>query len=640
MKKRVLALLLALAAAFSCMGLLAGCAGKGDDEDNGAEIPAFFVGEVYDFDPAKAYTNDDAMKVMSLIYETLFNLDENGNIQYGLADSYEFYEDRGDFCLDINLRNTYWNDGSQVTAADVVYAWQRILDPNFPSQAATLLYDIKYAKEAKLNTNGITKFDAAISAQDQLLTITFKQKLTAEGQKNFLRNLTSVALAPVKEIAITSSKRDNWWTKRVSTIVTNGPFAIRAMDYGYGEVVLDQREFRLERNNYYRRPQGSSLAADTYVTPYKFLTYWNAELTDVFTQYIEGAIFYVGDIPLEEREAYLKKATVTNLLSTYTYILDNDDPVFASAKVRLALSMALDRALIAADATKGLGVPATGLVSHGVLNGASGSFSDATAEEDYAISSGADMEAAAALIKSAIAEEGYQAGDINILIRNNAEELAIANMVKTAWEATFRAAGLKVSVTIHAKADVKFKINESDTDITMPLDAVQEAYSLLKWNHNAKADIADSADVSGFTVDGNSYNVVGIDYQMLSPDAFGVLASLSYELSGNGIQLGGFAGITEVRTHICGFNSDAYNALIEEAYNESDMARRNELLHQAEKLLLEEEMPVIPLLFNRSASLVSDKLNRVYTNYYGYAVFTRTELRNYHKYLSTDKKDA
>ena len=174
----------------------------------------------------------------------------------------------------------------------------------------------------------------------------------------------------------------------------------------------------------------------------------------------------------------------------------------------------------------------------------------------------------------------------------------------------------------------------------MPLDAIQEAYSILKWNHNAKNAAAGSADVSGFTVGGSSYNVVGIDYQMLSPDAFGVLASLSYELSGNGIQLGGFAGVTENRTHICGFNNDAYNALIEEAYNETDMARRNELLHQAEKLLLEEEMPVIPLLFNRSASLVSSKLNRVYTNYYGYAVFTRTELRNYHKYLSNDEKGA
>ncbi len=639
MKKRVVALLLAFAAVFSCMSLLAGCASGDKEEDNGAEIAAFFVGEVYDFDPAKAYTNDDAMKVMSLIYETLFNLDENGNLQYGLADSYKFYEDRGDFCLDINLRNTYWNDGSQVTAADVVYAWQRILDPNFPSQAATLLYDIKYAKEAKLNTDGITKFDAAISAQDQLITIIFKHELTAEGQENFLRNLTSVALAPVRETAVTSTNRDNWWTKRVSTIVTNGPFAIRAMDYGYGEVVLDQLEFRLERNNYYRRPQGASVAADTYVTPYKFLTYWDTELTDAFAQYLEGAIFYVGDIPLEEREAYLKKANLTNLLSTYTYVLDNDDPVFANTKVRRALSIALDRALLAADATKGLGVPATGLVSHGVLNGASGSFSDATVEKGYGISTSADLEAAAELIKTAVKEDGYQAGDINILIRNNAEELAIADMVKTAWETVFRAAGLKISINVHAKSDVKFTINESDTDVTMPLDAIQEAYSLLKWNHDPKSGSNGSADISGFVVDGKSYNVVGIDYQMLSPDAFSVLASFSYELSGNGIQLGGFAGITEIRTHICGFNDMVYNEVLNEAYNEADMERRNRLLHWAEKLLLD-EMPVIPLLFNRSASLASSKLNRVYTNYYGYAVFTRTELRNYHKYLSTEEKGA
>ena len=164
--KRVLALILALLAVVSTMGVLSGCSGNTTEEDLGAEIRAFFVEEVYDFDPAKAYTNDDAMKVMSLIYEPLFALDQNGNLQYALADGYEFYENNlGEFCLDVTLRETYWNDGDQVTADDVVYAWQRILDPNFPSQAATLLYDVKYAKEAKLNENGITKYDAAISAQ-------------------------------------------------------------------------------------------------------------------------------------------------------------------------------------------------------------------------------------------------------------------------------------------------------------------------------------------------------------------------------------------------------------------------------------------------------------------------------------------
>ena len=628
--KRVLALILALLAIVASMGVLSGCSGKGDEEDLGAEIRAFFVEEVYDFDPAKAYTNDDAMKIMSLIYEPLFTLDANGDLQYAVANGYEFYENhRGEFCLDITLRETYWNNGtSQVTAADFVFAWQRILDPNFPSQAATLLYDVKYAKEATLNEGGITKYDAAISAQDQTLTIIFNKVLTKEGQQNFLRNLTSVALAPVNDSAI-SSDNESYWSKRVSTIMTNGPFAIRSMDYGLGEVRLDKLEFRLERNNYYRRAQTSSVAKDTYVTPYKFLTYWDSELTDAFAEYLEGSIFFVGDIPLEQRAEYLSKAKLTNLLSTYTYVLDNEDPTFANAKVRRALSMALNRALIASGATMGLSVPATGFVSHGVLNGTSGSFADVTAKKDYALKT--DMEAAAALIKDAILNDGYRAGAINILVRDNAEERAIAEMVKEAWEEVFRLGGQKVTVNLRFQSSITFRIVESDTYVTMPIDAVQEAYSHLKWDYDPKTD--DGVGEEGFAVDGKSYNVVAIDYQMLSPDAFSALASFSHTMSGNGVHItGGFNSKTEIRTHASGFNNEAYNEKIAAAYAETDMAKRNDLLHEAEEILLT-EMPVVPILFNRSASLIDGDLNRVYFNYYGYAVFTRTELRNYHKHL-------
>ena len=71
--KKILALLLATICAVVPLFALAGC-GSGDTEteDVGAEIRAYFVGELYDFDPAKAYTNDEAMKIMSLIYDRAY----------------------------------------------------------------------------------------------------------------------------------------------------------------------------------------------------------------------------------------------------------------------------------------------------------------------------------------------------------------------------------------------------------------------------------------------------------------------------------------------------------------------------------------------------------------------------------------
>ena len=101
--KRVIALLVLLAMMATSAWMLGGCA-RPDEDDYGAEIRAFFVGEVYDFDPAKAYTNDDAMKVLSLIYEPLFTLDANGNVQHALAKSHRFFLDYdGGFKLSAEL---------------------------------------------------------------------------------------------------------------------------------------------------------------------------------------------------------------------------------------------------------------------------------------------------------------------------------------------------------------------------------------------------------------------------------------------------------------------------------------------------------------------------------------------------------
>ena len=139
--KKFLAMLLACVMLVLAMSSLAGCgsANSSEEEDLGAEIRAHFVGEIYDFDPAKAYTNDEAMQIMSLIYEPLFTLDSNGNLQNALAQSYRFYEFRGKHLLDIELRDTAWSNGNAVTAGDVVWSWLRILNCDFPCQAATLL---------------------------------------------------------------------------------------------------------------------------------------------------------------------------------------------------------------------------------------------------------------------------------------------------------------------------------------------------------------------------------------------------------------------------------------------------------------------------------------------------------------------
>lgn len=625
--KRMLALLLVLATVATSAWMFAGCsAPSGEEEDLGAQINWFFVGEVYDFDPAKAYTNDEAMKVMSLIYEPLFSLDQNGNLQYALAKDYRFYTYNETFMLDITLRDTCWNNKEPVKADDVVYAWQRILAADFPCQAATLLYDIKGARAAK--NAEISEYEVGIYPQEngKVVCVEFERELTAEEQMNFLRNLTSVALSPVYDsaIEIDNDTRADFWSKRVSYIVTNGPFALRAIEHQDSDAddVVGGHEFRIERNDQYRRNPDGSNPKEMYVSPYRFLSYWNTSLDETFTQFIEESIFIAGEIPVDKRAEYLAKAKVTNHLSTYTYVLDNQDPVFADARVRQALSLVIDRAALANEKTGGLSIPATGFVSHGVLNGISGSFSEATAGSDYALKTSANLEKATQLMLAAKAD-GYEGGSIRILHRDNAEETAIAEAIKVAWRDLYLEAGIRVSIITMPLSYTTFEIQEGEKEedkITLYKDAIQEAFR-----------VNDEAD-DGF----DGYNVLAIDYQMLSPDAFSVLSSFADGFTGNGMHLNGLdPDDNYLRTHICGFTNEAYTKKIEEAFGESDFAKRTQLLHEAEKILLA-EMPVIPLFFNRSAMLVNSNVRRVYHDYYGCAILNRTELRNYRDYVKVE----
>ena len=141
----------------------------------------------------------------------------------------------------------------------------------------------------------------------------------------------------------------------------------------------------------------------------------------------------------------------------------------------------------------------------------------------------------------------------------------------------------------------------------------------------ADGTIVDNGFIAAY--EKGEYDIVGMDYQMISAHALYNLAMFSSGYSGEGSLLKGYT-------------NEEYDALLTEAFKESDLGKRAEILRSAEKLLVADEAAVIPVVFNANAYVVSGELSKVKTDFWGVQIFTKAQLKNYVQYLPSVKAAA
>ncbi len=607
MIKRITALMLCALVVLSCF---VSCGSDINSDNPGAYISMYLTDEVYDFDPANAYNNESALRVVSLLFAPLFSLDENGKVKNELVKSYEIDEDpkASEYKLTLKLEDSYWSDGTPVSANDVVFAWKRILEVESTSEAASLLFEIKNARKVK---EGDLSIDALgiYAVNTTTVEIFFEEKLDASGKPaidydGFIRNLTSYALVPLREMIV--SRTDDW-AKKPATMVCSGPFTLRRVSYD-----KDNRGLTLERNAYYLRDKEVD-DLDKMVTPYRLVIDYTKTGEEIMAAYEAGEIFFVGDIPLSARAAYADKAEVKDLMSTHTYYLNekaiiNGQALFADPAVREALSLAIDREAIANAVV--FAKAATALVPYGVYN-ADSAKKDFRAVGGNLISTSADMAAAKAKLSAA----GIDASKFSFTIMVAAYDevhVAIAEMIKDAW----------------CELGFKVKVNAVEVETNDDIGTTGEVATDIKDDLFAEALRA------------GEYQVVAIDLVAYAPNAFSILAPFAKGFSGQGMDMDlkdeNGQPYYVIPTHATGFDNEEYNALIEKAYATVSAAERATILHEAEAMLMQ-NLPVIPVIFNQSATLTRKELSKVKTNYYGAPVFSKVKLQNYEDYLPTEE---
>ncbi len=604
--KRLIALLLCLA---TLICVFTACSEKKEDEEDkdvGAYVHMYLSEPIYNFDPALAYKNEAALKVVSLMYENLFVLSENGKVEKSLVDSYKI--DKAKNTMTLKLRkDASWTDGTPVSANDIVTAWGRLLDSSNSFDAAVLLYDIKNAKECKegdvpsINDVGIKAHNSST------LEIEFVEGTDYD---QFLLNLTSYALAPLRSDVLERSKEANDWAKATTTLVTSGPFRLRQVVYdASGDKVPG---LILERNPYYRRDFMED-KIDKSVNIYRLIIDYTKTGEEIYTAYQNGEIFYLGDLPLSVRsqktlEEWGKEGDVTDALSTHTYIFNvnaeiGGEKLFAKKEVRQALSLAIDRTAISNAVV--FAEPASGIVPTGVFNASSHkkTFRD---EAEGGLALTADTAAASALLSTAGVVPSKYSFKISVPAYDEVH-VAIANKVAEAWNSL----GFKVGVN-----EIK---NIDNADIALTTNEVIPG---------VKDDMFVDALSKG------EFEVAAVDQTAYSADAFSYLAAFAKGFSGGASHTPQSSDFF-VATHISGYDSPAYNEKIEAAFAEKDIDARAALLHEAETILMD-ELPIIPIVFNKHVTLRHKDFSRIEMNYYGAPDFRKSKLKDYERFVPVE----
>ena len=277
-------------------------------------------------DPAKS-SGVPEDNIERQLLEGLVVVGKDGKIAPGVATSWE----NKDFKVwTFKLRdNAKWSNGDPVTAEDFVYSWQRVTDPKTASPYGSYLADAHVVNaqavldgKAKPATLGVKAVDAH----------TFEVTLS-EPVPYFVDMLTHSSVLPVHKATV--EKGGEKWTQ-AGSFVGNGAYVLK-------EWTVNSK-IALERNKNYWND------AATQINQVELLTI-SEETTDV-NRFKAGEVDMTYNALPTDMFASLKtelgdQVKVTPYLCTYYYEFNTKKAPFDNPKVRRALSLALDRDVIA-----------------------------------------------------------------------------------------------------------------------------------------------------------------------------------------------------------------------------------------------------------------------------------------------------
>ena len=368
----------------------------------------------------------DASNTIITIFEPLLLINENNEVIGGQAESWEASEDglTWTFTMRDGLK---WSDGTDLNAKDFEYSFKRMVDPNTAAPyAETCLGMIDGFEEAAGfpdadgNPTAEPNPDALnVKASDDGKTLTIVLSYPCS---YFDKMAAFAAMSPVQQATV-EANGDSWCTS-ADTFVSNGPYMIT--DWTPSERIV------LTKNPTYVGGWDSSKIVSDTIT---LLLLEDSSAS--YAAYNSGEAVLVKDVPTDEIPSLTKAEDggdfyVDTILGTYYVSLNLQRDAFKDAKVRKALSLAIDRDYVANTIMQGTYSAADSIVGPGIVD-ESGYFHD-NGNAPYI---SADYEANLAEAKKLLEEAGYPNGEgyptIEYSTNDAGYHVPLAEYLQQAW---------------------------------------------------------------------------------------------------------------------------------------------------------------------------------------------------------------
>ncbi len=475
-------------------------------------------------------------------FECLLAVDEEGKLIPGQAESWETSEDglTWTFTLRDGLK---WSDGSDLTANDFVYSWKRVCDPMVAAPyAETVLGMVAGFNEAVAGDLDALQVEAT---DDKTLVVTLSSPCSYFG------SLAAFAtLSPVQQATVEAN--GDAWATAAETYISNGPFYVS--EWVPGSHIL------MSKNPYYWNADAIKLDGIK----------WNLieDANASYSAYQTGEVLMIKDVPTEEIPSLEGNGEffVDPIIGTYYLSLNTQKAPFDDAKVRKALSLAIDRDYVANTLMQGTYSPASNFMGPGWIDTDGSQFIDnANGGQPYIDTTTyeANLEEAKALLE----EAGYPGGEgfpsITYSTNDAGYHKVVAEYLQQAW---------------------------AELGIDLSVEIVEWA-SFTPMRRNGDYESSRNGWVGDYSDPSN-------------------MLDLLYSSNGNNDGK---------------FNNAEYDAAMDTSRTTLDAAERSEALHTAEDILME-EAGCIPVAYYNDFWLQSPKITGSWHSPYGYWYFMYADI--------------